>query len=184
MSPRTARRTRGGFTLLELVTCILIIAILSVMVMPIVATVRGRLDRTRCSGNLRNLHVAVALYVQEKRSWPQLVTKGTSGTPQTADRWIDALRPYGLDQQTWICPTIQRLMHGPDLTKEENHRIDYVPTPFDANPTTPFKWSTQPWFIEKANMHGNGNLVIFPDGHIESLYEIRDRVKSKSPGGR
>lgn len=184
MSMRSGRqRRRRGFTLLELVTAILIVAILSVMIMPIIATVRSRLDRTRCMANLRSLHVGVALYMQERRSWPQLVTPGASDSPRTARRWIDALQPYGLDQNAWICPTVQRLKEGPDLTKDENRRIDYAPTPFDANPLTPFKWATQPWFIEKGNMHGNGNLIIFPDGHIQSLYEIRDRAIPKSPGG-
>lgn len=184
MSKRNRRQQhRRGFTLLELVTAILIIAILSVMIMPIIATVRSRLDRTRCMANMRSLHVATALYVQERRSWPQLVTPGASGTSQTAGRWIDALRPYGLDENAWVCPTIQRLRGGPDLIKEENRRIDYAPTPFDSNVLTPYRWATQPWFIEKANMHGNGNLIIFPDGHIQSLYEIRDRVNPRSPSG-
>ncbi len=183
MSMRIARPAGQAFTLLELVTVILIIAILTVMTMPIIAAVRSRLDRTRCSENLRNLHVATALYVQERHSWPQLVSPGASGSPQVAARWIDALQPYGLDQNAWICPTIQRLMEGPDLTKEENKRLDYVPTPFDSNPMTPYKWSTQPWFIERGNMHGNGNLIIFPDGHIQSLYEIRDKAAPKALSG-
>ena len=106
----------------------------------------------------------------------------SSSSPEVAQRWIDALQPYGLDQGTWLCPTVQRLMGGPDMSKEENRRIDYVPTPFDSNPMTPYRWSTQPWYIEKGNMHGSGNLIIFPDGHIQSLYELRSKAKIKTGG--
>lgn len=179
MRLRVPEREERGFSLLELVTVVLVIAILAVMVAPMVSTIRGRLDRSRCMANLRNLHVAAALYVQERRQWPQIIAPGASGSPEVAARWVDALRPYGLDQMTWVCPTVQRLMQSPDLTKDENRRIDYVATPFDANPMTPFRWSTQPWFIEKGNMHGNGNLIIFPDGHIQSLYEIRSKAITK-----
>ena len=165
-------------------TVVVVLTIIAVMLFPIINQVRSRLDRTRCAANLRDLHVAAALYVQERRSWPQIVVPGSSGSAAVADRWIDALRPYGLDQSAWICPTVQRLMGGPDLSKPENHRIDYVATPFDAKPLTPYKWATQPWFIEKGNMHGNGNLIIFPDGHIQALYEIVSKrvTKGGAPG--
>ena len=27
----------------------------------------------------------------------------------------------------------------------------------------------QPWFVESGDVHGNGNLIIFPDGHVQEL---------------
>jgi hypothetical protein len=37
---------------------------------------------------------------------------------------------------------------------------------FDDKPTTPHQWPRQHWFLERANVHGNGNLIIFTDGSV------------------
>jgi prepilin-type N-terminal cleavage/methylation domain-containing protein len=174
--------SRRAFTLLELMTVILIVAILALMVMPMASTVQTRLERTKCMGNLKNLHVAMISYLQDHRSWPQVPSPRYAEPTTIAGKWIDLMRPYGLEQSVWICPSIQKFLQGPDLTKPENIRIDYTATPFDTNQQTPYKWSTQPWFVENANMHGHGNLVIFYDGHIVDLFELRDqqaRAQSK-----
>ncbi len=39
-------------------------------------------------------------------------------------------------------------------------------------PRAPFAYPRQPWFIESANVHGNGQEIIFPDGHIEEAIDI------------
>ena len=43
---------------------------------------------------------------------------------------------------------------------------------FDDKPTTPHKWPRQPWFIETANVHGNGNLIIFTDGSVGQSNDV------------
>jgi prepilin-type N-terminal cleavage/methylation domain-containing protein len=179
-----APRRQRGFTLLELMTVMLIISILTVLLVPVISDVQKRLERTRCMANMRNLHVAASLYLNDRRTWPRVITPGASGTPENARKWIAILEPYEIRQINWICPTIQSKFGAPDLTKPENARIDYRATPFDAHPMTPYKWPTQPWFIENGNVHGHGALVIFPDGHVEDAYDIIARSggsKVKTP---
>jgi type II secretory pathway pseudopilin PulG len=182
-----ARRTPPGgeraFTVLELASVVLVIAILSVMAMPVYQQVLIRSARSKCMENLRNLHVAANLYVQEHHSWPQIKNDGISRSV-LATKWIARLQPYGLDQINWICPTIQQLMGNPDLSNPNNVRVDYTATPFDSNPRTPYRWAKQPWFVENGNMHGNGNLIVFPDGHIEQMNDVlreQSAISASSP---
>lgn len=37
---------------------------------------------------------------------------------------------------------------------------------FDDKPTSPHQWPRQPRFIESADAHGHGNLIVFTDGSI------------------
>jgi prepilin-type N-terminal cleavage/methylation domain-containing protein len=161
------RRRERAFTLLELGIVIVIIGILATMLLPVYAGMRARAQRVQCVANLRNLYLAADLYLQRNGSWPQIArTGGNSGGTDFANAWIDALAPFGPTRRTWICPTEEELLHSPDYSQPNDARLDYIPMSFDAKPTTPHQWPHQPWFIEAANVHGNGNLIIFTDGSI------------------
>jgi prepilin-type N-terminal cleavage/methylation domain-containing protein len=163
-----------AFTLLEILTVIVIIGILAALLFPVISTMRSRAQRVQCTANLRSLYVATELYLQQNGSWPQIPTPDDSDASEQAyaAAWITALAPFGPTQKTWICPTEQDLLGNPDLSKPENMRIDYVATPFDDKPTTPHQWPRQPWFVENGNVHGNGNLIIFTDGSISDLETV------------
>ena len=165
-------------------TVILVIAILGVMLLPVYSQIERRSRKSGCLANLRSLHVGADLYLQEHRSWPQIATSGVD--PKTvAANWIAALKPYGLSQINWLCPTIQKTMQNPDMSDPENVRIDYASSPFDTNPQSPFRWSKQPWFVEMADAHGNGQLILFPDGHIEELGDFLQQFKKPAaPTGK
>jgi len=108
--------------------------------------------------------------VNDYQSWPQVSTANVSGTPY-AQAWIAALAPYKISTTNWVCPSVQRLLNNPDLTQPQNVRVDYFATPFDSNPASPMRYPSQPWFIESANVHGDGNLMILTNGLVESLNE-------------
>jgi hypothetical protein len=99
-----------------------------------------------------------------------------------ANAWIAALAPFGVTQKNWICPTIQREMRSPDLSKPENVRVDYIASNFDDKPTTPHKWPGQPWFIEAGKGHGNGTLIMFTDGTIKELNSLTTQT-APAPSG-
>ncbi len=170
--PRFRSHGIAAFTLLELLTVIVIIGILTTMVFGLVADMQYRADRANCVGNLKSLYTGAAVYLQQQGQWPQIDPHlmGGKGTGY-AQQWIAALEPCGVAKPNWICPSIQRLMHNPDLTKQENLRVDYVATPFDTKPMTPYLWAKQPWFVEVGSVHGGGNLLIWSNGQIVSLKE-------------
>lgn len=58
---------RHGFTLVELLTVIAIIGILTAIVIPVVSNVRATARRSACTSNLRQIGVAIHLFVQDNR---------------------------------------------------------------------------------------------------------------------
>ncbi len=154
-----------------------IIAILSVMGLGVFSEMRTRADKVKCIANLKNLYAGAEAYRQDQGHWPQIdpaLLKGT-GT-QFYEQWIAALKAYGFGLSNWLCPSNQRLLNNPDMTKPKNVRIDYLPTPFDDKPMTPHLWPTQPWFIERGAVHEGGNLLIYTNGQVGTL---QDAMKSR-----
>jgi prepilin-type N-terminal cleavage/methylation domain-containing protein len=164
---------RRGFTVLELLITLSIMALVAALLFPALSIVQKRAQRILCSANLRSLHVAAAQFVQDNNHWPQigLESESDSGTQDYASEWIAALTPYGIGKKTWICPTIQSLIRK-DFTSVGNERVDYIAMPFDDKPLTPYQWPRQPWFVESADVHGHGNLIIFTDGSITDLTSL------------
>ena len=166
-----------GFTLMELSVSIVVIALLCTMLIPLFASLQQKADYGNCTGNLRTLYASASSYIIDKGHWPQIGTTKIQ-TPAFADAWIHSLEPYGATRKAWICPAIQRVTKKPDYNKPDKHRIDYLATPFDSHEYTPYRWRSQPWFVEKANVHGSGNLLIFSDSTICDLRGIPQRVQT------
>ena len=168
------RGKRKGFSLIEVLVVIGIVAVLVVITVPVTRKLIARAQRLQCMGNLRSLHVAANLYVQENNVWPQIPLPDDEGVAdEHARAWIAALKPHGALEKTWICPTMQNHLGKPDYISQP--RVDYTGMTFDDKPATPYKWPTQPWFVETGDMHGNGNLIIFTDGSIKDLKTIAAR---------
>jgi type II secretory pathway pseudopilin PulG len=175
------RRRPAAISLLEIAIVIAIIAVLAAALFPILSKLRARAQRAQCTSNLRNLYLAANLYLQDKGSWPQIRLKSDDEAAEKdyASQWIDALKPLGANEKTWICPTIQTLSGNPDYMDPENIRADYFAMPFDDKPGTPHQWPRQPWFVEVGDVHGNGNLIVFADGSISDLKTVAASVGAK-----
>lgn len=162
---------RAAFTLLELLTVLVIVAILASLLIPIGQKMAAHSEKIKCTANLRNVHAGTSSYIVQHQRWPQ-IAPASIRTKGYARQWIAALEPYGIMRSSWICPSVQRISHDPDYNQPENVRIDYLATPFDEHPLTPYRWAWQPWFIERGDVHGRGNLIIFSDGKVEELREF------------
>jgi type II secretory pathway pseudopilin PulG len=171
--------------LLELLIAIAVVAILATVAIPVTSQFRARAQRVQCTTNLRNLYVAADLYLQQNETWPQVdESDDDENSPMDfGNNWIALLKPFGVSEKTWICPTIQELLKNPDLSKSQNLRVDYVATPFDDKPMRPHEWPTQPWFIETGDVHGTGNLIVFTDGSIRDLKTVVATASSQSEPG-
>ena len=166
-------------TLIELLVVFAVIAVLALLLLQAFNSFVARAERVHCTDNLRNLQIAAELYVQDKNQWPQIRLSGLDENALTtyAQQWIAALLPYKVPQKTWICPTIEKLLGNPDYMRSGNERVDYIAMPFDNKPTTPHQWPRQPWFVEKFDVHGNGNLILFTDGSISDLKTVAPTPK-------
>lgn len=177
----TRKRARA-FTILEIMVVVVIICILASMLLPLFSSFKARADEARCLANLRSLYVAASGYIQGDGSWPQIPAKLFVDDPKTYARsWVSALAPYGATHATWICPTIQRNLGIPmdAIDKDENYRIDFIATPFNDEPAAPRASPTHPWFIEKAGVHPNGNLLVLANGTTTSLMELTGKTFGK-----
>lgn len=166
---------KTAFTLLELAIAILVIAIIALLALPVISGTRARAQRVQCTNHLRSLATAANLYIQQHGGWPQIrlvSDDGQSISPSVAAAWIDVLKPFGVTEKTWICPTVQAALGNPDYLSTEDVRIDYLPLPYDDKPTTAHEWLRSPWFVEAADVHGNGNLVVFGDGSVTDLKSL------------
>src|SRR6266540_630376 len=86
--PPTARIP--GFTLIELLVVIAIIAILAAILVPVFAQVRGKARQAVCFSNLKQLGVAVMMYVQDySETYPLYVHY-----PKHEIYWYDMINPY------------------------------------------------------------------------------------------
>jgi type II secretory pathway pseudopilin PulG len=182
LTQREHRKSAEALTLIELLTVIGVVAVFAALLVPVTSAMRARAQRAQCTANLRNLYNAANLYVQQNGSWPQISMEdgGDNNFQDYARGWVAALAPFGPTQQTWICPTIQNRMGNPRYWEPDNVRIDYYAMAFGDKPMSPHKCGRHPWFVETADVHGHGNLVIFADGSVSDLKTVRSSPRKRN----
>jgi prepilin-type processing-associated H-X9-DG protein len=111
-------RTRG-LSVVELLACIAIIGVLAAVLFPVVNAMRGRARQATCTSNLRQIHVALSLYIQDSDSlYPAAVNPSDSAHPE---RWSEfpafmaavptlpqfhvLLRPFTKTTDVFRCPS-------------------------------------------------------------------------------
>ena len=95
---------RRGFTLVELLVVIGIIALLISILMPALSKARRQARQVQCASNLRQLGFAFRMYTNENRgrSFMYLANVQTG-------LWIEILRPYGNIDGSRMCPEAQQV---------------------------------------------------------------------------
>ena len=172
-----ARRLRlSAFTLTELLVSIGIIAILGALAIQGYSKIFASVAKGKCIGNLRNLHVCFAAYIQDNGYWPQQPDFSGAHSQQYQDWWLTTMDPYTKSREVWKCPLLKKL--GAYDSGGKKLEIHYKPTRFDARPTTPFRWEKQPWLIEVSNIHGNGPLLLMPDGSVRKPHRLGAQLLS------
>ena len=61
---------RGGFSLVELLTVIAIIAVLASIIFPVMGTVKERANQSNCMSNLKQIAVGVQMFKTDNRQYP------------------------------------------------------------------------------------------------------------------
>jgi prepilin-type N-terminal cleavage/methylation domain-containing protein len=157
-------RAARAFTLLEMLAAISIVLILVAMIYPVLEKISPKAEMVVCIGNLRNLRSAFSGYSTE--GWPQIPQGIALGSNDEQRWWIDfTKKSLGLPEKTWRCPTITRLFRS--TPEADQPLIHYLPTPFSVQPGQANKNAQMPWFIEIANAHGSGNLLVRQNGTVE-----------------
>lgn len=156
--------------MIELSVAIAIIGLLALLVASNYKGIMMKVAKAKCVGNMRSLHVAFSSYVNDVGYWPQIPEQLASGESDYEDWWINTMQPYTGSEKVWLCPVLTAgHLSSPD---GKLLRMHYIPTQFDANRISPTRWPRQPWLIEMGDAHGDGALILFPDGSIQSLGQV------------
>ena len=111
MRQPTTRRTAGllssgGFTLVELLVVVGIIAILITVLLPALNNAREAARRTQCAANLHNVGAALNIYANEnRRKLPQHAGPGNNWLWDIPIPTRDAIMKAGAQRDHFYCPS-------------------------------------------------------------------------------
>lgn len=128
---RGGPKTRDGFTLIEILVVIGIIAVLVTIIFPVFSKAREMARGARCASNLRQIALAFGMYVQD---WdgcfpvPNISRSPSDGCGERYEghhEWLpalltiaDQLSPYIKNPSVWVCPSDGREVHPPGSYRE------------------------------------------------------------------
>ena len=89
-----------GFTLIELLVVIAIIAILAAILFPVFARAREKARMASCQSNLKEIGLAIHMYVQDYDERLLFQRYGATGY-----HWYEVIYPYLKNNQILTCPS-------------------------------------------------------------------------------
>ena len=102
-------KTAQGFSLIELLVALAIVALLAALLSPAIASVIERGRSAKCVNNLRQIGIAVQNSIADNDyRYPVIETEPPSLPPEYAGQSgtaLEVLEPYGINRETLICPT-------------------------------------------------------------------------------
>lgn len=96
------KKNNGGFTLLEVLIVLVIMAVLTNLLLSATMTARERANRTVCISNLRQLIQAASMYESDNDRLPIHYPVGIYGQ---AGHWQEQVYPYVRNRAIFICPS-------------------------------------------------------------------------------
>jgi len=104
--PSSSARRRHGFTLTELMVVVGLVAVLISLLFPVVAKVRVAANTAKCASNLRQMGLALTMYLSDNRGHAPDYIWHTPAFPDIAWHayWPGILDDRGVKRNVLICP--------------------------------------------------------------------------------
>ncbi len=176
-------RARACFTLIELLVVIAIIGVLATLLLPALSRAKASARGTACLSNLRQVGIALQLYVQENNNRLPMIfdlaPSTNSMTPTGALATIDLVLTNHLGSAKVLqCPADDQrlfertrssygwnsLLNGQDADRFEVFSIKFdphqIPVVFDKEP------------FHRGRGRGREVNYLYADGHIQNLLAI------------
>lgn len=174
-------RSEDSFTLIELLVVLAIVAILAALLLPAVSRVKEAGKATACLSNLRQVGIALQLYVQDHENklpvmYDSLIPTNLSEMPTNAFATIDAVLSNHLGSiQVLRCPSDSQryyertgssyawnsLLNGQDADRLQVFTFAFdphqIPVVFDKEA------------FHRARGPDKGINYLYADGHIKNL---------------
>lgn len=101
---------RSGFTLVELLTVVAIIAVLAAVLFPVFARARESARRSSCQSNLKQIGLAGMQYTADYDGClpPAVMAHGADPGSVSTQTFVDLLQPYVKNLQIFVCPSFPR----------------------------------------------------------------------------
>ncbi len=180
IKPKPSRVEASGFSLVELLLAVALVALLSALSIPALETMRRRADAAVCANNLRQIGTAMLQKVQDNNNaFPLVESDPTSPVypPEAgALSLLETLRPYGIIERSLRCPGDVRqknFFQAKGTSYEWFPLVDgevavtpkiYLPSGVLTLPQTLF-----PMAADFTGVHRGRQNVLFADGHVRSF---------------
>jgi prepilin-type N-terminal cleavage/methylation domain-containing protein len=152
MKTNTSDRSKLlAFTLIELLVVIAIIAILASMILPALARAKEAARRTDCSGHLKQLGVAVKMYLDDNRN----LYPARSDTT----RWPQALVDYYRNTNLLACPT--DLARGTPTNSDPRNVVDSAVRSYIMNGWNDYFGSASGGSIKETDLKNVADTIVF-----------------------
>jgi len=112
-------RSRAAFTLIELLVVIAIIAVLAGILFPVLARAREKARQTACLSNVKQMGLALAMYVQDHGAYPAHHLRYPGGL---SVRWWNAIEPYQPSPNLFKCPSVPEWEVGRNMAYGYNYQ--------------------------------------------------------------